>query len=65
MVSYLAWMATTNYSCKCTIICVLSVTWKYIIANEIIKISDINMFLVILNEKVIKCIINFGRFVKF
>lgn len=45
MVSYLAWMATTNYSCRCTIIFVLSVSWKYVIANEIIKISDINMFL--------------------
>jgi hypothetical protein len=45
MVSYSTWIVTTNCSCKCTIICVLSVTWKYVMANEIIKIGDINMFL--------------------
>jgi hypothetical protein len=31
----------------------LNVTWKYVMVNEIIKIGDINMYLIVLNKKVI------------
>jgi hypothetical protein len=35
---------------------------KYVMGSEIIEFGGLNFFLVILNEKIIKYVIKFGRF---